>query len=129
LVNGRYRSFKDLIAWQRGMDLAVLGHRLAGKLPNEERFALANQIRRSASSIPANIAEGAGRGHTREYLHSLKIALGSLNELETHLLLGLRQEYFEGEELSESFLLIEETGRLLGGLIKSLRRKIPNHHP
>ena len=123
----KVRTFKDLIAWQKAMDLAVIAHRLTHRLPKEERYALADQIRRSSSSVPANIAEGTGGGHTSEYLHSLSIADRSLKELETHLILGLRFQYFRSADLAEPFRLINETGRLLGGLTKSLKRKEPKN--
>lgn len=105
------------------MDLAVLASRLSRALPAEERFALADQIRRSASSVPANIAEGAGRRRPGEFVRSLSIAGGSLRELETHLLLGVRLEYFRSEVLSEPLQAIDEIGRMLHGLMKSLESK------
>src|ERR1043166_388472 len=95
------RSFRDLIVWQRGMDLAVDTYRLTRRLPRSERFAFVDQARRAATSIPANIAEGVGRGTTREYIRSLCIANGSLKELETHLLLGLRLQFYGAEDRSE----------------------------
>jgi four helix bundle protein len=79
-------SYRDLHVWQRGMDLVVESYRLTEKLPKAELYGLVSQIRRAAVSIPANIAEGHGRYHTREFLRHLSISKGSLRELETELL-------------------------------------------
>ena len=102
------------------MDLAVLAYRLSRELPSDERFALADQIRRSASSVPANIAEGAGRLRPGEFVRSLSIAGGSLRELETHLLLGLRLQYFGTDALRKPLHAVDEIGRMLHGLVRSL---------
>ena len=103
------------------MDLAVDTYRLTRRLPRSERFAFVDQARRAATSIPANIAEGVGRGTTREYIRSLCIANGSLKELETHLLLGLRLQFYGAEDAREAFRLVEEVAKLLGSLIRTLR--------
>jgi len=83
-------SYRDLQVWQDGMALAETCYRLAKDLPREELFAMSSQIRRSASSVPANIAEGHGRENTQSFIQYLRIAQGSLKELETHLLLSAR---------------------------------------
>jgi four helix bundle protein len=83
-------SYRDLQVWQDGMALAELCYRLARELPREELFAMASQIKRSASAIPANVAEGYGRESTQSFIQYLRIAQGSLKELETHLLLSER---------------------------------------
>jgi four helix bundle protein len=83
-------SYRDLHVWQDGMTLAEQCYRLTKGFPREELFAMASQIRRSASSIPANIAEGHGRENTRTFVQYLRIAQGSVKELETHLLLAAR---------------------------------------
>src|SRR5689334_15063728 len=79
------RGYRELTAWQVAMELVVVAHRVADSLPTTQRFALADQIRRSAISIPANIAEGYGRLHRGDYVRHLSIARGSACELETHL--------------------------------------------
>jgi len=89
-------SYRDLIVWQRAMDLAHLVHEITRTFPNEERFGLTSQIQRSAASIPSNIAEGHGRTHLREYLHHLSIARGSLVELETQLAIAAQRKYLSG---------------------------------
>jgi four helix bundle protein len=88
-------SYQDLVVWQKGMDLAVLCYRLTRPFPAEERYGMTSQIRRAATSIPANIAEGWGRGTTAEYIHFLRIAQGSIKELETLLLLCQRVDLLE----------------------------------
>ena len=117
------RSFRDLIVWQRGMDLAVEAYRLTDRLPRSEQFGLQIQARRAASSVPANIAEGVGRGTTREYVRSLSIANGSLKELETQLDLGLRLQFYRIEDASEAFRLAEEVSKMLGALMGTLRKR------
>ena len=84
------RSYRDLRVWQDGMTLAARCYRLTQQFPKEELYGLTSQIRRSASSIPANIAEGNGRENRREYIQFLRIAQGSLKELETHLLFSIQ---------------------------------------
>ncbi len=81
------QSYRELEVWQLGMDLAEECYRVTKGFPKEELFGMTSQIRRAAASIPANIAEGQGREHTKEFLHHLSVARGSLMELETHLML------------------------------------------
>ncbi|MEB3343180.1 four helix bundle protein [Okeania sp.] len=83
-------DFKDLKIWQNGMDIAEKCYFLTKLFPKDELYGMVQQIRRSAVSIPANIAEGYGRRYTGEYLRFLNIAQGSINELETHLILSER---------------------------------------
>ncbi|WP_293139668.1 four helix bundle protein [Okeania sp. SIO3I5] len=83
-------SFKDLKIWQKGMDIAEKSYFLTKLFPKDELYGMVQQIRRSAVSIPANIAEGYGRRYTGEYLRFLNVAQGSINELETHLILSGR---------------------------------------
>jgi len=78
-------SYRDLGVWQVSMDLVTAIYKLTDKFPSKERFGLSSQIQRSAVSVPANIAEGYGRSHRKEYLNHLSIAYGSLMETETHL--------------------------------------------
>jgi four helix bundle protein len=84
------KSYRDLRVWQESMTLAVECYQLTRAFPKEEMFGLSSQIRRSAASIPANIAEGHGRENTQSFIQYLRIAQGSLKELETHLLLAER---------------------------------------
>ncbi len=116
----KIESFKDLIVWQKAFFLAKEIYRITGQMPSEEKFGITSQIRRSVVSIPSNIAEGYGRRRLKEYDRFLSIALGSLNELETQLLLIHDLGYINNESANECLPVIEEVGRLLGGLIKKL---------
>ena len=109
-----------LIAWQRSVDLVGEVYRLADRLPLRERFGLADQLRRAAASIPANIAEGNARAHRREYLHFLSIARGSLAEVATHLESSRRVGYFSDADLAPASQLVQRVGQLLSRLIASL---------
>lgn len=81
------KSYRELLVWQKAMDLVVESYRIASLLPKAELYGLRSQIQRAAVSIPANIAEGHGREHLGDYLHHLSAATGSLMELETHFLI------------------------------------------
>ncbi|MBD2392808.1 four helix bundle protein [Cyanobacterium aponinum FACHB-4101] len=84
------KDFKDLIIWQKGMEIAEQCYFVTKKFPKEELYGMVLQIRKSSSSIPANISEGYGRKSSRDYKRFLSIAQGSVNETETHLLLSAR---------------------------------------
>lgn len=87
------QHYKDLVAWQKAMDLVVAVYGATEKFPSRERFSLTDQIRRAAVSIPSNIAEGQAHFNKREFLHFLRHARGSLAELETQTLLAKRLQY------------------------------------
>jgi four helix bundle protein len=116
-------SYRDLKVWQKGMELAVQCYQITSDLPASERFGLTSQIRRAAASIPANIAEGRARNHTKEFVQFLYIAHGSLAELETHLILGLKLKYFSDEIVGKMLGSAAEIGKMLNGLINSLSGK------
>jgi four helix bundle protein len=113
-------SYKDLLVWQRGMDLVVSVYEIAARLPVSEQFGLISQMRRSAISVPSNIAEGYGRQATGEYRHHLSIARGSLLELETQLLLCQRLKYLRERETPAIADKITELSKMLGSLISKL---------
>ena len=117
-------SYKDLLIWQKGIDLAVDVYSLTGDFPEVEKFALSSQIKRAASSIPANIAEGYGRQSTKSYSQFVKISRGSLFELETHLILAERLNYIVKTELYNKIKdqIIEE-GKMINSFIKKLDDK------
>ena len=115
-------SYRDLLVWQKSMRLAVSSYTLTKAFPSDERFGLVSQIRRSASSIPANIAEGHGRRSTGVYLNHLSIARGSLMELETHFLLAEKLEFISSSEVGLLLNQTCEVSRMLSGLIQSLER-------
>lgn len=114
------QSYKDLKVWQKSMDLAVRCYQITTQFPKEEQYGLTSQIRRAANSVPANIAEGHGRHHTKEFLHSLSIARGSLKELETHLILAQRISLLTSEQLDPLLAATEEISRMLSGLRSAL---------
>ena len=109
------------------MELVKCVYDLTKKFPKEELFGLTSQIRRAVVSVPSNIAEGQGRDSTKEFLHHLSIAYGSLMETETQGLIAEMQNYVSAEE---TVLLLEksaEVGRLINGLANSLKRKLADH--
>jgi four helix bundle protein len=111
----------QLDVWKVAIELATEVHRIGGLLPDYERMGLADQLRRAASSIPANIAEGNARPHRREYLHYLAIARGSAAELHTHLTLARQYEYVPAADLHRAFRLLDRVGQMLTRLVKALR--------
>ncbi len=115
------QTYCDLEVWQRSMDLVVEVYHLAKLFP-QEVFGLTSQIRRAVVSVPANITEGYGRLHRKEYLHHLSIARGSLMEVETHLQIAVRLQYLDREQVKNTWALLQEVGRLLNGLIRSLNK-------
>ena len=119
-------SYQDLEVWERGMTLAEQVYLLTRTFPKEELFGLTSQLRRSASSIPANIAEGWGRDSTKEFLRFLSIAMGSLRETETHLILAQRVGLATAEQIQPLQQNTEILGRQLLNLQRSLRRKLEN---
>ena len=113
------RNYRDLIAWQRAMDLTAALYVVTRKFPAEERYGLTSQMRRAAVSIPSNIAEGQGRGGATEFVRFLRIAYASLREVETQVLLSERFEYLDARQTARLMDLTAEVGRLLNGLMKS----------
>jgi four helix bundle protein len=118
-------SYRELIAWQKAMDLVELVYAATREWPKDEIFGLSNQIRRAAVSVPSNIAEGQGRTSTREFLHHLSIAYGSLSEVETQALIAGRLNYAHPDVLERLLSACAETGRLINGLINSLSSRTP----
>ena len=106
-------SHRDLVVWQKSMDLAVEVYRLTGQFPKHEMYRLTSQVTRAAASIPANIAEGNARGSRRDYANFLTIAKGSLNETETFLLLAMRLGYPLESKVAATLSLITEIGKML----------------
>jgi four helix bundle protein len=105
------------------MTLAESCYLLTGNFPREEMFGLTSQIRRSAASIPANVAEGHGRENTGSFIQQLRVAQGSLKELETHLLLAERVGIATKEEVHARVLQCEEVGKMLRSLIRAMQAK------
>ena len=114
---------KNLIAWQRAIELNKEIYKLVKQLPKEEIYALSDQMRRAVVSIPSNIAEGKGRHSVKEYSHFLSIALGSCYELETQLYLCAELGFIDKETTKEAADLCSEVCRLISGLIRSIESK------
>ena len=117
MVGNNIQSYRDLRVWQEAMNLAEGCYRLTKQFPREELFGLTSQIRRSASSIPANIAEGYGRDSTNAYVNQLRIAQGSLKEVETHLLLSQRIGITTPDAVDLLLKRSQSTGKMLRILI------------
>jgi four helix bundle protein len=113
-------NHRNLVAWQEAIKLVELIYRETANFPRQEIFGLASQLRRSAVSIPSNIAEGAGRNSTRELAHFLGIASGSKAELDTHLEISVRLGFIRAD--SEVLRLLDRVGRLLVGLRRSIKQ-------
>ena len=117
-------TYRTLVAWQRAMDLAVAVYNFSKTFSSDERFSLVQQIRRSAVSVPSNIAEGRGRGSDGDYRRFLHQARGSLYEIETHAALSELLGYTGPADVARIMTAIGEAIRPLNGLIAKLDRKL-----
>jgi len=114
------RNHKDLEVWKKSIDLVSNIYKITESFPNKELYGLTNQIRRAAVSIPSNIAEGAARNSKKEFIQFLYIALGSLSELETQIIIASRLEYLNNlDTLSEDLKFVQ---KLINGLIYYLKK-------
>ena len=114
------KSFRELIVWQRAMDLVVEVYSLTKLLPKDEVYGLSSQMRRAAVSVPSNIAEGNSRNTTKEYVRFLNIALGSNAEVETQLEICLKLKYVEANQIYKASELCTEVGKMLNSIAKKL---------
>jgi four helix bundle protein len=114
------KSYRDLIVWQKSMQLVTQVYLITKSLPKEELYGLVPQIRKSCISIPSNIAEGYGRNSTSDYLRFLQIASGSLYELQTQLEICLNLGYLSKQSFEEIYEQSREIERMLGSLIKKV---------
>lgn len=117
------RSYKDLEVWQTAMEVAEISYRTTAKFPREEIYGLTTQVRRAAVSVAANIAEGYGRETTASFVQFLRIAQGSVKELETHLMLCSRIELAKAEDLERLLQKCERVSKMLRNLIRSLEKR------
>jgi four helix bundle protein len=125
-VRAKIQSYEDLEVWQLAMTLAEQCYRLTATFPREETYGLTAQIRRAAVSIPANIAEGYGRNQTGNFLNFLRIAQGSVRELETHLLLAARLKVAEAERVVPCRDVAIRVSKMLRALIRSIEDGPPS---
>ena len=117
------QSFRDLDAWKVAMDLTVLAYTVAKGLPDDERYELSAQLRRASVSVPSNIAEGQSCGLNGRYIHHLRIALGSVDELSTQIELALRLGLVQTADAAAVAKQLTRTRQLLFGLLRSRRRR------
>jgi len=119
-------NYKELEVWKRSVALTTELYKLTSRFPDTERYGLTSQIRRAVTSIPANIAEGWGRGSTGEYVQFLTVARGSLMEVETHLIVACNLHFLGDAALAPFSKEIEEIGKMLNALIGALKSRKQN---
>jgi four helix bundle protein len=115
------KNFRELKVWKKGHELTLAVYKTTARFPQEERYGLTSQIRRASASVPANIAEGCGRGSDAELARFLRIAAGSANELEYHLLLANELEMLNSPEHKRLTKQVTEVKRMLTSFIKKLK--------
>ncbi|PDT11680.1 MULTISPECIES: four helix bundle protein [unclassified Rhizobium] len=123
MANGKISSYRDLKVWQFAIELSVVCYEVTRTFPREEIYGLTSQIRRSSASVAANIAEGYGRENRGSFVQFLKIAQGSLKELETHLIIAGRIGFLQASALDELLDRCDEIGKMLGSLIRSVQHR------
>lgn len=120
---GSINSYKDLLIWQKGIVLVDRVYQLVKSFPQEELYALTSQIKRASVSIPSNISEGYGRNTDKSFSYFLDISRGSLNELETQLIIAKELGFITDFKLYDEIMgLIEEESKMINGFSKSLKK-------
>ncbi len=119
--DSKSRSYKDLILWQKSIEFVSLVYEFTKVFPEDERYGLISQIRRCAVSLPSNIAEGSKRGSKKEFINFLRIAYGSLAELETQLIISLNLNYITKKNYEKLNVYTIEISKMLNGLINKLK--------
>jgi four helix bundle protein len=117
------QSYRDLVAWNKAMELVTEIYRVTHRFPKEELFGLMSQLRRAAVSIPSNIAEGKGRLSKGEFRQFLGNARGSLAELETQILIAQNLDYLDEAETKRLLAMVEEVGKVLNGLLSAVKNQ------
>jgi len=117
------QSYKELVAWNKAMELVTEIYRITQDFPKEELFGLTSQLRRAAVSIPSNIAEGKGRLSKGEFRQFLGHARGSLAELETQILIAQNLHYLSEAEANKLLVMVEEMGKVLNGLLSAVKNQ------
>jgi len=117
----KIENYKDLMVWQKSMDLVVEIYALLKSFPKNEEYELSSQLRRCSVSIPSNIAEGYGRNHTKDYCRFLEIARGSLYEMETQIELSARLGFISQTQLNDILEKSKEVEKMLNSLISKLK--------
>ncbi len=122
-MNTTFKSYRDLEVWQRSMQLAKRIYQVTRSFPNDERFGLTNQLRRASVSVPSNLAEGHARFGAGEFSRFISIAMGSVAEIETQILLSTELGYLRTELSSELMTDLETIGKMLRGLAKAISKR------
>ncbi|WP_016989200.1 four helix bundle protein [Flavobacterium sp. ACAM 123] len=116
------KSYKELLIWQKGIKIVLLVYKLTKYFPDDEKYALTSQLKRASVSIPSNIAEGFGRQTDKSFNHFLNIARGSLNEIETQLIIAKELEFVNNDKLfNEIVFLIEEESKMINAFARNLK--------
>jgi four helix bundle protein len=118
------QHFKDLVVWQKAMEMVTEVYKLTDSFPKKEVYSLTDQIRRAGVSVPSNIAEGQAHHNNREFVHFLRHSSGSLAEVETQLHIAERLGYADATSIERILQRVNEVGRILNGLIGSIREQI-----
>jgi four helix bundle protein len=118
------RDFHGLLVWQKSHALTLGVYRMTKSFPTDERFGIISQLRRAASSVPANLSEGCGRGSESDFGRFVQIAMGSAAEVEYHLLLAKDLGYITEEHFSATTKDVQEVKRMLASLLKTVRAQI-----
>ena len=120
MMNGKIKTYRDLLTWQKSLALVTEIYRVSRSFPKDEVYGLAQQMRRSAVSIPSNIAEGYGRNSTSDYVRFLHVASGSLYELQTQAEIALNLRYLKKSDFDKLYESSREIERMLSSLIRKL---------
>jgi four helix bundle protein len=123
----KVQSYRELIVWQKAMEVAAIVYKLVKRLPKEETYSLSDQMRRAAVSIPGNIAEGQARNSSKEFIQFLAIAKGSKAELETQLLLCVKIGYLDEQDIEEVMNILQEIGKITNTLQQKLTTLTTTH--
>lgn len=118
------QHFKDLVVWQKAMEMVTMVYKLTDNFPKREVYNLTDQIRRAAASVPSNIAEGQAHHNNHEFVHFPRHSSGSLAELETQIDIAGRLGYVDPAAIAEILQRVNEVGRILNGLISSIRDQV-----
>jgi four helix bundle protein len=121
-MNEKVRNYKDLLIWQKGIDLAKEIYKLTSGFPDSEKYGLSNQLRRAAVSIPSNIAEGHSRKSDKEFGHFLRIALGSCAEVDTQLIIAAELDYVAKDVAYTLSAHVVEIQKMIYGLISRINQ-------
>ncbi len=119
-MSGQIRTYRDLLVWQKAMGLVTEVYRISRAFPREEVYGLTSQLRRCAVSIPSNIAEGYGRSATKDYIRFLRVAMGSLYELQTQVQIAVNLDYLTSGSSDPVFDLAREIERMMSSLLSKL---------